>query len=328
MGTRPAGAGSGLVEIVNPGGQLSSHGHWRASTGSTLALAQCASATTGEVLAVFPNVVYLRTEAGVVLALSGRTIPLGPLSISLEMPSTAFREWLPPNARVRLQPGRIILDNTVVSLEGSTPWDPCLPAEAFAGASVDMPRSLEVLRETLHHAAPRGSLAFLLEGDESPMASETEALVLRRAALAAPPILAGLASAVATGDHESFRIAAASLAGLGGGFTPAGDDFLMGMALAVWVSLPRGRARSLARAIAEAAAPRTATVSAAYLRAAAQGVASVPWHELVQAVLDDDMPGVRSRVEMLCTVGHTSGADSLAGFVSALQTLPVASPTV
>lgn len=301
--------------------------NWQASISSSRALAQCGRTTTGQVLAVFPDVAYLGTDAGDVLALSAREIPLGPLSISLETVSPAFPEWLSTEETVRFRPAQILLDGTSVGLEGAAMWDPYLPVEALTHASGDLLEALEALAQAIRRAAPQGSLAGLLEDSQPPGAGDTESRILRAASTTARRALEVLAEAIHTGEPEPLGRAAAGLAGLGGGFTPAGDDFLMGMALGLWATLPGGHARSLARAIAEAAAPRTTSVSAAYLCAAADGAAPARWHALLNALVRDDLQGVRSEVRRLCAVGHTSGADSLTGFSLTLRGLLVPSPT-
>ncbi|MFN2135813.1 MAG: DUF2877 domain-containing protein, partial [Candidatus Promineifilaceae bacterium] len=69
-------------------------------------------------------------------------------------------------------------------------------------------------------------------------------------------------------NGELCRAAAAQLAGLGNGLTPAGDDILLGVIYALWVWKPEAR---LIRSIAMTAAQRTTTLSASFLRAAAEG---------------------------------------------------------
>ena len=57
------------------------------------------------------------------------------------------------------------------------------------------------------------------------------------------------------------------LAGLGDGLTPAGDDWLVGMML--WAWLAHAAPRRFCQVLSDAAVPRTTTLSAAFLQAAA-----------------------------------------------------------
>jgi hypothetical protein len=85
------------------------------------------------------------------------------------------------------------------------------------------------------------------------------------------------------------------LAGRGPGLTPEGDDLLCGYAagLVLW----HGR-RKEARAIAEAAAPRTTLLSATLLRHAARGELPEPAHALLE----------RGDLAALSGFGRTSGS--------------------
>jgi hypothetical protein len=120
---------------------------------------------------------------------------------------------------------------------------------------------------------------------------------------------------------DDVRRTAAALAGLGAGFTPAGDDYMMGAMHSMWTLLSPPLAGRVCRAAADAAAPRTTTASAAYLRAAADGAAGELWHEMIDALAHGDARATESALRGLATIGHTSGADALTGYVSGLGAL-------
>ncbi|MGH7776155.1 MAG: DUF2877 domain-containing protein [Candidatus Dormibacterales bacterium] len=94
------------------------------------------------------------------------------------------------------------------------------------------------------------------------------------------------------------------LAGRGPGLTPAGDDLLAGYAAGL--VLFHGRL-SEARAIADAAAPRTTSLSATLLRHASRGELPEPAHALLE--LGDVRPLLR--------FGHSSGRAMAAGLAAA-----------
>jgi hypothetical protein len=100
-----------------------------------------------------------------------------------------------------------------------------------------------------------------------------------------------------------------ALAGRGGGLTPYGDDVLAGYAagLVLW----RG-AREAARAIVDAAAPRTTLLAATLLRHAARGELPEPAHALLE----------RADPEPLCRFGHSSGRGLLLGLALACPDPP------
>ena len=115
------------------------------------------------------------------------------------------------------------------------------------------------------------------------------------------------------GDVTALRDAAAHLAGLGIGLTPAGDDFLAGIMLWAWLAYPAPG--PLCRALVEAAAPRTTTLSAAFLRAAARGECDANWHQLLAALSTGSAAQLAPAVQQVVAHGATSGADMLAGFL-------------
>jgi hypothetical protein len=106
-------------------------------------------------------------------------------------------------------------------------------------------------------------------------------------------------------DTSTCLAGVKGLAGRGGGLTPAGDDVLMGLLYALWVWYPR---REWMEMIVETAVLRTTTLSANFLRAAAEGEATWQWHELANNHC--------GAVAKIVSIGHTSGADALAGFVN------------
>lgn len=116
--------------------------------------------------------------------------------------------------------------------------------------------------------------------------------------------------AIAAGNRDECREGVLGLVGRGPGLTPAGDDVLMGVLFALSVWQPAGEWMDLIR---DTAAPRTTTLSAAFIRAAAAGEAVRAWHRLVA-----HEPGA---VAGILSIGHTSGADAWAGFYHASTAL-------
>jgi hypothetical protein len=108
---------------------------------------------------------------------------------------------------------------------------------------------------------------------------------------------------ITTNDHPMSYAGAYWLAGCGSGLTPTGDDVLMGVLYGLWVWHPQQKWMEL---ILEAASPRTTSLSAAFLRAAAAGEATVHWHDLAN--------GDSTAVERILAVGHRSGQEAWAGF--------------
>ncbi|HID53079.1 MAG TPA: DUF2877 domain-containing protein [Anaerolineae bacterium] len=106
------------------------------------------------------------------------------------------------------------------------------------------------------------------------------------------------------------------LAGLGQGLTPAGDDFLLGAMYGLRVRERVEAARFWNELIVDTAVPRTTALSAAWLRAAAQGEAVTAWHEFCRHSAVADRWG--TAVQRILRTGHSSGVDALTGFTAVL----------
>jgi hypothetical protein len=133
-----------------------------------------------------------------------------------------------------------------------------------------------------------------------------------------------LLAALAAGDSRAAADAAARLAGVGEGLTPAADDFLVGALYALRVLRPETAAAALAAAVADAAVPRTTTPSAQWLRRAAGGDVAPVWDRLLR-----DLFGGRdaeAAVGAVIATGHTSGRAALEGFVAAARALAGGAP--
>ncbi|MBN1965432.1 MAG: DUF2877 domain-containing protein, partial [Anaerolineae bacterium] len=192
-------------------------------------------------------------------------------------------------------------------------WDPRPPWSEIHAAQKRVKQHVPRLLDVLHELAPAGSLADLLIERCTP-GSSVEESTLRIAQAATKRVLAGLQS----GDTNLCLQGAVALAGLGGGLTPSGDDWLVGCMLAAWIMLPHSRAESLASLLGRAAARRTTPLSAAWLRTAARGECGIRWHRLFHALSADDPAVVMEAARSIIQQGHTSGSDALAGFVATL----------
>ncbi|WFE76614.1 DUF2877 domain-containing protein [Roseinatronobacter sp. S2] len=125
----------------------------------------------------------------------------------------------------------------------------------------------------------------------------------------AQPAFAQLARGIHRHCQASLRRGTGELAGLGQGLTPAGDDFLCGLMLALNVAHPAPSI--LCQTITAQALRATTTLLGAFLRAAAAGHAMPQWHRLLAEGASPSAQGVAD----ILRYGHSSGGDSLAGFL-------------
>ncbi len=131
-------------------------------------------------------------------------------------------------------------------------------------------------------------------------------------------LISNLSSTLAKKETFSAITLASQLAGLGAGLTPAGDDYILGAVFALQIIYPAKIASKLAREITDIAAPLTTSLSAAWLRSAGRGEAGILWHDFFEALISADPSEIELRTENLLSVGHTSGADALSGFIGTL----------
>jgi hypothetical protein len=262
-----------------------------------------------EVLAAFEHACDLvgQDEQGrrPVIALVAPQIGDGPLNVVLDDVRWDFRT-IEPGTHAQADAEGLQIGGLEIDLSQAQLWDPRPDWAALRARRDASAARLATVRALALARAPAGSLLCLLDGGsrESPP-WET---IVATARSAADALEAGWA-----GDAARLREGATQLAGLGGGLTPAGDDFLCGAMLWAWLARPRPD--SFCRAIAETAALRTTTLSAAFLRAAAKGECSAAWHALLHALAQGDDSTVSRVTRDVLTHGATSGADALAGFL-------------
>ncbi len=229
------------------------------------------------VLATFERACDLATSTGDVVALVLPEIGDGPLNVVVDGRPGAFAA-VEPGAPVQLECGQLHLTNLAVALDDASVWEPRPDWAQLRQRRVRIENRLPLVHDLARRYAPPDSLLGLT-GFGKPVRPD---LVTR-------------------------------LAGLGAGLTPAGDDFLMGVMLRAWLAHPEPEA--YCQEFADAAAPRTTTLSAALLRSAARGECNAAWHGLLDALDTGNDARLAAAVRRALAYGHTSGADTLAGFL-------------
>ncbi|MDF2093898.1 DUF2877 domain-containing protein [Knoellia sp. 3-2P3] len=117
-----------------------------------------------------------------------------------------------------------------------------------------------------------------------------------------------------------------SLVGAGDGLTPSGDDALCGVVLALRAAGAPAEARSALAAEVDRALPATTSLSGSLLHAALEGYAVPEVVALVGALGRGDLGTVARVLPGVLAIGHSSGADLLAGAAGALEALAGAVP--
>ena len=132
-----------------------------------------------------------------------------------------------------------------------------------------------------------------------------------------------LGTCIRARDAKSAATTAARMIGLGTGLTPSGDDFLCGLMAALWSTRREGE--SDARFVAELGAAlasrldATTVVSATFLECAIAGSFCGALRALAAALArsraGDRTAALRAAMDRLCSMGHSSGVDTAAGFL-------------
>ena len=179
-----------------------------------------------------------------------------------------------------------------------------------------------------HPRARRNALAPVTLAQRLRFAEEY--LASRRSGLggvawnAAHPAVVSLVHAVKRLDRDAAVVALQRVIGLGEGLTPAGDDFVVGL-LAGLDALPMNETQRAFRAQLGAAAAdftyRTTDIAAHFLRLASRGHYAEVLDDLRDVLFCEHRARlVQPALERVLQIGATSGADTLAGLLAALET--------
>lgn len=240
----------------------------------------------------FERAVNLANPAGWVISITLPEVGQGPFSIVVAANADFFNAFVPDLVvtadRHGLTAGRWHLDWHAVAV-----WEPQLAGSA----------------QPFHLTSKL--IPALKPYTNWPNRAEVTAVLRKRLRQAAAQFGQALGDKT---NAEQIGRAAASLAGLGNGLTPAGDDYLVGAMAALWLT----GFKSLLPDIAGAAVPQTTTLSGAFLNAAARGEFMEPWHHLVQSLYADDMAALSLALVQVAHFGASSGLDALAGFSATL----------
>lgn len=270
----------------------------------------------GEVLAVFRRACLLRARsysaadesAASVLALVLPAIGDGPLNIVLDEQSNALAGVQPGQAALFLD-DRLRIGGLCVLFERASVWEPRPDWKELRSRCEAVTGELELILRLAQRDAPSTSIMAMLGPSvcaEAPRPSVREFGSAVRRGLKA--LEAGW-----KGETGALNDGVSQMAGLGPGLTPAGDDFLAGAMLWLWLRHPEPLVAC--QSILQAAAPRTTLFSAALLERAAAGECNADWHRLLYAIASRDRQRTGAAVRPVLANGNTSGGDTLAGFL-------------
>ncbi len=240
------------------------------------------SAATRAIVASFTDATYISSGQRM-LVVTSRRVPSGPMYVTVDTDDVRVEM----GASVVAHPDRLELDHLRVSLGTASVWTGELPE----------PEALVAARD---------------------LAIDALAPVAGRSEIAAPQYSKNLDVACAALQQRDFDGVARSIAGLGPGLTPAGDDVLCGLlvvAVAAGVLSPGEWTPSVD------VAARTNPLSLSFVRLAATGQAIAPVHDILMAAAKRQWRVCVTAAETLQRVGGTSGADVAFGMRAGLRHL-------
>lgn len=291
-----------------------------ANTLGTIAQKTLLNRGSAEVMGVTSRGIFLKTEPKWVIFLSFESYR-GPLTVNLAGDTKPLKA-LTPGGLVQLTPGLITapeLDLTI-STQNSIVWQP-EPASTPPSQQSDLlSRMKSFAREAYKQKAGEG-LSDLLPAllphitvDTPNSKGNTQDF---------KPDILSIQVDLKRRELSSALQHSESLLGRGGGLTPSGDDFIIGLLLTLsrWKAV-LGLDEDLSAfndQIVDAAYKKTTTLSANLIECAARGLAD----ERLIAALDYLMSGAGEQDQIfnqLLDWGNSSGVDALVGMVVGIST--------
>ena len=271
-----------------------------------------ASDNSARVLSSFERACNLIDEQGRFVSIVDNTAGNGPSTIVLMESPGSLEKILFVGDPVTVGENNLTINTTTIDFSEATVWCPRVDWDRAKNCTQLFKKNICDLNMIVKYRAPRGSLSSLLFSSIPNMD-----FVCARVAESAQQLFRGIVS----DNTQNVLLGASSVAGLGVGLTPSGDDFLIGVIYALWVVFDSEDAARWSRTIVESASPHTTMLSAAMLQEASEGNAAEHWHILVDVLAEGDAIDVEQACSGILSVGHTSGADALTGFLLTLDLL-------
>jgi len=271
---------------------------------------------SGQVLAAFPNAVYLLTASQelVWLTPSGAPMHRRCLQVPTLLPRPAAgTQFSVCDHSLKIEPG-FAVDTARAAL-----WRPPQVDRNQVVETRSIAGRVRALASGLDFSQARGFGRFipdLLRCGPSCAAAMDDPVMTH-----ARPLVLDIADACRSQDRQRIALGAEALIGFGGGLTPSGDDFLGGLLFGMRTLLavyPGSNLLDMA-IIAEPYRTRTNPISFTLLNDLAHGHAIEPLHCIVNGILSGgSLEHVHLAIWQLTHVGHSTGWDMLTGLFAGL----------
>ena len=280
------------------------------------------------ILNVFDLASNLINERGEVMSLVSQEVGNGPFNLMISAQSSGFVfDQVVSGSPIAICWPQLVIGHVVIDTRRANFWN-AKPnwADLFAKKELVLSDLISHIQSLISLSHPDSLLSLLLHSaliPDHPLVSystrqDTSLLGTPQPITMITGWMNTLFEAVHSIDLESCREVAQNLAGLGQGLTPAGDDFLLGAMYAARIIHPQEKAERITSTIASTAIPLTTSLSAAWIQAAVRGLVNEPWLDFLEGWKIPGQPTNESSLRKLLSIGHTSGADALAGFIGCI----------
>jgi hypothetical protein len=270
----------------------------------------------GQIVAVFDRSFYVETATGL-FCVGLHDIGCGPLNALLAFQYSRLPFTVRVGERVQLTNHKIMLDGDRV-LDATAAHIYCREASSSEPNAQVLQRNRDALRTVKNN--PTVGFFWLLDSSFSHTQESTLQLALRKST--STP-LNGLvnwlresfyeSSTGSTSNHDASAVQ--DLLGAGPGLTPAGDDLIAGVMLALYRFQRADLANQIWEVISVFLATHTHPISAAHLEQAAKGHCGESIDALLNEIFHGELREIATISEVLNSVGCTSGWDTLGGVV-------------
>jgi hypothetical protein len=248
------------------------------------------------------------TDRGDLISLVTHPVGNGPHNIVL--PLERFDSLPPIQESAAWGEDRLQVNGLEVDLSFAETWNAKPDWKRIRAGRAQIQNALPALVVLLRKRAPDPGIIRLLDGRSSGQQS-IEAHFAEALIEPASTFISALQRTQSAAAIEG----ALGLAGLGSGFTPAGDDYICGAMLACWAGFVDADMRRDLPEIAQKAGQRTNRISAAYMHSAAVGEFGRVWHALLENLIRADTHQTSQVAAEIISIGHNSGAYTLTGFI-------------
>lgn len=260
------------------------------------------------VIAKFARSLHLQSSKRI-LCLVDAALGDGPLNMTVSAETMGLLDSIEVGAQAMASSGFLrFSQGQTIEFSDAQRWQPPVHGWHFSCA-VGEPQWRIAVETGFRHAPPDSFFHAAF-----PTAANSDDLLMR----AARQRIAALMQWLRSGEGEA---PVTPLLGLGRGLTPAGDDLIGGLLLALHAMQSENRLNALVRAITAAPELITTLLSRNLLHAACQGLGHAYLHDLVFCLQHGDVYEIQTAAGKMDLIGHGSGWDALAGFLSGVAAM-------